>query len=65
MVEIDVRHILASMVTTDGMKKPKNCFMLYLVCNFSSSNVRDVIYGLRGLNSFSNPAAAKLLEYRL
>ena len=51
----------AAIMTTERIRQPKNwLFMLYLASNFSSTDPRDQIYGLRGLMKFSH--AAGLLD---
>lgn len=47
----------AAIMTTERIRQPKNwLFMLYLTSNFSSTDPRDQIYGLRGLMKFSDGA---------
>ncbi|KAF7547470.1 hypothetical protein G7046_g8990 [Stylonectria norvegica] len=47
----------AATITTERLRQPQNwLFMLYLASNFSSTDPRDVIYGLRGLMKFSQGA---------
>jgi len=47
----------AAIMTTERIRQPKNwLFMLYLTSNFSSTDPRDHIYGLRGLMKFSDGA---------
>ena len=49
-------------VTTERMRNPKNwLWMLYLASNFSCSDERDVIYGLRGLMSLPQYSPQTLL----
>lgn len=51
----------AAFMTTERIRQPKNwLFMLYLASNFSATDPRDMIYGLRGLMNFSD--RAKLLD---
>jgi hypothetical protein len=51
----------AAFMTTERIRQPKNwLFMLYLASNFSATDPRDMIYGLRGLMNFSD--GAKLLD---
>jgi len=47
----------AAIMTTERIRQPKNwLFMLYLTSNFSSTDPKDHIYGLRGLMKFSDGA---------
>lgn len=52
----------AANVATERFRAPQNwIFMLYLASNFSTTDKKDLIYGLRGLMSLGSDAAERLL----
>jgi hypothetical protein len=51
----DTKCWWAATATTERLRRPKNwLFMLYLASNFSSTDPRDMIYGLHGLMSITH-----------
>ncbi|KAI8723093.1 HET domain-containing protein [Fusarium sp. LHS14.1] len=55
----------AATVTTERLRQPKNwLFMLYLASNFSSTDRRDMIYGLQGLMSITRGSELLYPDYR-
>ncbi|PNP79445.1 hypothetical protein FNYG_07280 [Fusarium nygamai] len=60
----DTKCWWAATATTERLRKPKNwLYMLYLASNFSSTDPRDMIYGLHGLMSITRGSELLYPDY--
>ncbi|KAF4945241.1 hypothetical protein FGADI_12101 [Fusarium gaditjirri] len=60
----DTKCWWAATATTERLRKPKNwLYMLYLASNFSSTDPRDMIYGLHGLMSVTRGSELLYPDY--
>ncbi|KAF5538732.1 het-domain-containing protein [Fusarium phyllophilum] len=65
-VELVAGYIIMepAFTTTERLRKPKNwLYMLYLASNFSSTDPRDMIYGLHGLMSITHGSELLYPDY--
>lgn len=60
----DTKCWWAATATTERLRKPKNwLYMLYLASNFSSTDPRDMIYGLHGLMTITRGSELLYPDY--